>query len=379
MSMQSVRAMVRKDLTVSARDPLMGVIAVVVPALFVCVFALIVRVSATVPVAVAVADDSVQATVMLEVIEQIGGPDGPYFEIRTTDPSEARRLYAAGDVPALLEIPRTFAADLDASGASLLLHVRNMNSDVSKNYELRAEHAVREFAEGHLDEDLAGLTVLTEGSTIATDPPISVYLGTALLMFTVLFSAMLNTGTLIAREWEDRTAKAVVLSPHGRVPLIVAKWLGAAILTVLSTALVVVGLATLLDYPVGSLGPVSATAVVVLFLYGSTLGAFLGITLRRALPVVPLCVVIGVAHLLLSGYESYVRGFAHGGAIEWLWRITGWWPVGRVTDAIRAEVLPGGWDVAVAGPLTSVAAIAIVLAILVVRRLDRELVFAQSQ
>lgn len=164
------------------------------------------------------------------------------------------------------------------------------------------------------------------------------YMGASLLMFAILYASMVNTGSLVAREWEDRTAKAVVLSPRGLWPLIAGKWVAAFVQTFLTMIFVALTLWLTLDYPVLGLGPQSWIPLLLLFLYGSALGVLLGVTLRRSLPLVPIAAVLAVVHFLVVGFESYMRGYAHGGFVEFLWQLARFWPVSGTIDQIRFTV-----------------------------------------
>lgn len=374
--MKPILALVRKDLTISRRSPVFLAITVLVPLIFVALYALLVRVSATSPVAVAVEGTGTHSQQMLRVLTEISSVDGKFYEIRTTDPAEARKMFADGDVGALLTIPADFDQRVDAGQAvSLPLQVFNINSDGTKNFQLRAERAVRQFA----TQSGAELVTVEESSAFPQDMRITIYLGTGLLMFAILYASMVNTGTLVAREWEERTAKSIVLSPAGNSSFVLGKWLAALAQTAVSLVLVLAGLAWLLDYPVLSLGWNSVIAIVGLFCYGAGFGALIGVALRRSLPMIPICVVLAVAHFFFSGYESYLRGFAHGGAVEWLWQLTHWMPMGPLTDQMRFEVsglqstsidwVAFGWTLAAAAVLTALAT----------ARMRRALVFAQGQ
>lgn len=371
-------AMVAKDLKVSWRNPLFLAITVLVSLVFVGMYALLVRVSATSPVALAVESEGPATDRFVEIVRTIDSVDGEFFEVVTTDPAEARRRYADGDIGAVLVVPEDFEARVAAGQpVTLPLQVFNINSDATKNFQLRVDRALRRFSAE--SGPASRLVEVSEDSRFARDMRITEYLGTGLLMFAVIFAAMVNTGTLIAREWEERTAKPVVLSPTGQWPFVAGKWIGAGVQTFVSVVLVLGGLWLLLDYPVLRLGAASWLAILVLYVYGAAFGALLGVGLRRSLPIVPLCVVLGVTHLLLTGYESYLRGFAHSGGVELLWRASGWWPMAGLTDQIRFQVSGlGGAGVdwaAVAWTLL----VAAVLTTLAVGRLRRQLVFAQGQ
>lgn len=375
--MKPVMSLVRKDLTVTRRSPLFLAITVLVPLIFVALYALLVKVSATSPVAVAQEGTGPHSSQMLTLLSDISSVDGEFYEIRTTDPAEARRMFADGEVGALLTIPADFDQRVAAGGqVSLPLQVFNINSDGTKNFQLRAERAIREFA---AQSPGAELVSVTETSTFPRDMQITVYLGTGLLMFAVLYASMVNTGTLVAREWEERTAKPLVMSPAGNSTFVLGKWLAALAQTLVSLVLVLAGLAWLLDYPVLELGWNSVVAVVALFCYGAGFGALVGVALRRSLPMIPICVVLAVTHFFLSGYESYLRGFAHDGPVGWLWQLTHWTPMGPLTDQMRFEVsglreasidwAAFGWTLAAAAVLTALA----------VTRMRRALVFSQGQ
>ncbi|MEW2386381.1 ABC transporter permease [Micromonospora sp. NPDC047707] len=334
--MRPLLALVRKDITISRRSPLFLAITVLVPLVFVGLYGLLVKVSATSPVVVAQEGAGPHSDRMMQVLSEMSSVDGAFFEIRTADPEEARRLFDDGSVGAILTIPRDFDNRIDnARPVSLSLVVYNINSDATKNFQLRAEDAVRRFAEGMPGVRLAQVE---ETAVFREDMRITTYLGTGLLVFAVLYASMVNAGTLVAREWEERTAKPLVLSPVGDSSFVLGKWLAALIQTLISLTFVIIGLAWLLKYPVARLGWASILALLALFGYGAAFGALLGVLLRRSLPMIPICVVLAVTHFFVSGYESYLRGFAHDGGVEWLWRLTQWAPMAALTDGIRFEV-----------------------------------------
>jgi ABC-type multidrug transport system permease subunit len=288
-------------------------------------------------------------------------------------------MYADGDVGAMLTIPSGFTADVEAGRpARVELELVNINADGTKNQHLRLEEAMREF-EGSGPSSSPGALRIRERSVLADDIPITVYLGTALMVFTALYAGMVNAGTLIAREWEDRTAKALVLSPGGSAALVAGKWSSSALVSVATVVAGVLGVGWVLGYPLADLGWRAALVLALVWAYGSALGTLLGVALRRSLPLIPIAVVLAVAHFLVSGYESYIRGFAHGGMVEPLWQATAWIPLARLTDAMRFEVAglaqPDGvgtavaWSVALVVGLTAVA----------VWRLTRTLRFTQGQ
>ncbi|MTE21403.1 ABC transporter permease subunit [Streptomyces sp. TRM43335] len=374
----SVRAMVGKDLTVSRRNPTFVIITVLVPLVFVSLYALLTTVSTTQPVAVAKEGDGPHSERMMRVLETMRNADGELFEIRTTDPRTAREMFADGEVGAVLTIPAEFDRRVeDGEPVALPLKVFNINADATKNFQLRTEHAVRVFSQQR-SADVA-LTEVEEDSHFSEDMKTTVYLGTSLIMFAVLYASMVNAGTLVAREWEERTAKPLVLTPTGTTPLLLGKWIGAGSQTVVSTLLALLGLYLLLDYPVLSLGPVSWLSLLLLFCYGSALGSLLGAVLRRSLPLVPLCVVVAITHFLLNGYESYMRGFAHGGLVEWTWAATHWWPVSGITQQIRQDVTGLGGPGVDWAALGWTAVAAAVLTLLATARMRRQFRFTQGQ
>lgn len=377
--MRSILALVRKDMLVTIRAPLFALISVIVPVAFTMLYAIVIHVSTTAPIAIAVEDNSPQAQQFVQVMRDMRNDDGHYYEIRTTDPTEARRMYAEGQVGALLTIPDGFATRLTASQPiDLRLNLVNINADGTKNQHLRIEQAIRTFELAH-GKGADGRLRITEQPVLGHDIPISIYLGTALMVFTALYAGMVNAGTLIAREWEDRTAKALMLSPSGTVALVAGKWLSSAVVSIATITAGVLAVAWVLGYPIAHLGWHSLLVLSLVWVYGCALGTLLGVTLRKSLPLIPIAVIIAVAHFLVSGYESYIRGFAHGGVVEALWRSTEWIPLAALIDAFRFEVAglaqPPGMGAAIAWSAT----IAVSLTALALWRLTRTTNFTQGQ
>ncbi|MBO3102313.1 ABC transporter permease [Cellulomonas fengjieae] len=353
--MGALAALVRKDLLVVLRAPLFAVISVLVPAAFTLLYAVVIHVSTTAPLAVADDDRSPQSAALVAVLAGLHNDDGSYYEVRTTDGGTARAMYADGDVGALLTIPDGFGERVDAGDRpAVTLSLVNINADGTKNQHLRIEEALRTFGSA------PGQLVIAETTVLDHDIPVSVYLGSALLVFAALYAGIVTVGTGIAREWEDRTVKPLLMAPDGRWVLLAATWASGAMSSVVAVALALAVIGGVLGYPVGSLGPGSVAVLAVVWAYGAALGSALGVALRKALPLVPVAVVLAVGHFLVSGYESYLRGFAHGGAVEPLWRATHSVPLATLFDAVRFEaagLVPPPATTAVLGTLTLAAAL----------------------
>lgn len=377
--MRSVTALLVKDLRVARRSPLFALISILVPVAFTLLYAIVIHVSTTSTIAVADQDHSPASGRFIAVMSAMRNDDGPYYEILTTDPTDAQEMYRTGQVGALLVIPPGFGARVSGvAEPQVRLHVVNINADGTKNQHIRLEEAVRQFNHSDGGHAAARLTIREQG-VLAHDIPITVYLGTALLVFAALYAGMVNAGVAVAREWEERTAKSLVLSPSGPLALVAGKWLSSLVISVLTLVVAVLGIAWVLGLPIQRLGGDAVLTLTVVWLYGAALGTLLGVTLRKSLPLIPVAVILAVSHFLVCGYESYLRGFAHGGVVEPLWLVTRWIPLSRLFDAVRFEVAglaqPDGLIPALLYSLVT----ALVLAGLASWRLTRAMTFSQGQ
>jgi ABC-2 type transport system permease protein len=332
----SILSIIRKDLILIIRKPMFSIISLLVPLIFIIFYALVIHTSSTNPIVVANHSEGPYTDRFINILQEIKSADGSYLDIITLDSELAYEKYNNRQVDALLDIPESFEENLGAGKQSALkLKVFNINSDGTKNYQLRIDHALYEF---HKILNKDSFISINEDMTFIQDTPMKSYVSTGLLIFSVLLTSMVSTGTLMAREWEERTAKSIVLTPKGFLPLIVGKWVTAFLVTVVSTVLILPLLYILLGYPIGQISTLVWFYLLLFFLYGSAAGVLLGVLFKKTLPIVPISVVIAMSEFLVSSLESYIRGFAHGGMTEWLWRLGSWWPSSEIIDTIRFTV-----------------------------------------
>lgn len=333
---KATSALVRKDLLISLRKPAFFILSLAIPLFFVTVYALVTFVSATNPVAIARESNGPYSDQLVQTLSSMKNVDGKWYEVKTTDPEEARNLYETGQVPAVITIPGSFDDQIAQGGkADVRLKVYNINSDGTKNLQLRLAHAVHLFErEVNPNNSIS----VDERTVFPAEVPFQRYWATALLVFAVIYVSSVNAGSLLAREWEERTAKSVVLSPSGFRPLIFGKWTTALLQALLGTLLVLIPLAVVMGLPVLKLGPTSWLYLLAFALYGSAIGAVLGVAFKSSLQIIPVATIIAVAHLLLCGLEIYLRGIAQEGFLLWFWWISSIIPVSGIIDAMRLSI-----------------------------------------
>jgi hypothetical protein len=95
--------------------------------------------------------------------------------------------------------------------------------------------------------------------------------------------------------------------------------------------------------------------------------------------MIPAAVILTVVHFLLAGYESYIRGFAHGGLVDILWQGSHWLPLARLFDAVRFEAAGLPQADGLTGALVASLLIALGLSVVAARRLSSTMTFTQGQ
>jgi len=307
------------------------------PLVFVLFYAVIIPVSSTNPIVVAMESDDPAARQFLQTLGDIRSQESAYYEIVTTDPFQAHQMFDKGEVMGLIVIPSDFESRLVEGNAQVELHINNINSDYSKNLRLRLDYAVRKFN----TQQIGPVVTIDETTWLPHDPPMRDYVSTSLLLFACLYSTMVNTGLQVAAEWNDRTVKMLLLAPVNRMAIVTGKMVAG-----LGQSLVSIGLAALFLIfifhfrPVGSWGAMVGVMAAVMLL-GAGLGAAVGVASKQTLPTTTLLIAAAIIIFLVSGNEDSMRGLAWNGPIVGLWQLARILPTTYAFLAARSLFLTG--------------------------------------
>ncbi|SDN25229.1 ABC-type Na+ efflux pump, permease component [Actinomyces ruminicola] len=336
-AMRAALAIAVKDWTRFLRQPFLMVISVVIPLVFIFFYSLVIPVSNNNPIMVADLDGGPAAARLIETMRTIRSDEGPYYDVRTTDPETALRAFDDAEALAVVVIPEGFSADVGAGDARVELRLNNINSDYSKNLRLRLDAAVRA-----LNDELVGPVIgVEETRWLAADPTMLGYISTSLLLFGCLYAAMVNTGLQIAAEWNDRTVKHLLLAPLGRGTLVAGKVISGLGQSLASVALVAAVLVVGFDFrPSGSLGAMAGIVGVVL-LMGAGIGMVIGVASKKTLATASGLITLAVAFFLVSGNEESMRGLAWGQPITALWQLSRALPTTYAFMSARSIFLTG--------------------------------------
>src|SRR5690625_1531090 len=170
----AITGMVKKDLKTSFRNPSMLVLSIIVPIVFIFLYSLISQLSTTNPIAIAQHSEDAASKALTTIMKEMEIEDGPYYEIMTLDPDKAFHMYQNGEAPALIEIPENFDQQLQkGENPKVKLYVNNINSDGTKNFQLRLSHALYQFQESRDSE--SNISIIEEFSTFDKDISMKFY------------------------------------------------------------------------------------------------------------------------------------------------------------------------------------------------------------
>jgi ABC-2 type transport system permease protein len=208
------------------------------------------------------------------------------FRLEPTSADRAHRRLVAGRLIGVLTLPAGFGARIRrGETVPLDVEVDNVNEDLLFDLERALPSAIVRFGEALR---LPGLRAhLVEHDLLPADVPFLRYLAVSALGLVAFVVAGALAALAVAREWEGRTWRLLLVAPAPPSAVLSGKLLATG--AVAAGAVLAATLVVVFGYGAVPAHPLRAAGVLLLAVgLFSCLGAWLGALLRRTLPIVPL-------------------------------------------------------------------------------------------
>ncbi len=292
-----VLACARKDIQSTLTERAFLIIATLLPLNFLLLFLLFVLTGGQAPTAVVLDDNGPLAQQFVTAMKNAHS-----FTLNPPEPTtleHAQEMIQAGQIVAIVRIPATFDADLQAGRhIDLPVTINNLNVDFTNDIRRAVPLTISSF---YAQAFPTRVTVqANEVDVHAQDTDYVPYLAVSIVVISLMVGGLLLGGSSAAREYEKETIKELLLSPASRWAISAGKLLATLILTLGSAlivlAVIIVGLGI---HPINPV-EVGIFTLVLLILFGS-LGTLVGTLTKSRSVVVPLSLGLALPLFFLSG------------------------------------------------------------------------------
>ena len=287
-------ACARKDFRVALTDRLFTILGLFVPANVLIMMILFVLAGSKAPTAVVMQDNGPYAQAFTQAMSQAHS-----FSLRVSPAAEASRLMAAGQIVAVVTVPPDFDARIrQDQPVQVGVEINNLNTDFTNDIRRAIPLSITSFyAKAFPDR----VTVTTKETDLYPhDTDYIPYLAVSILVIALMMGGTLQAGMASAREWENETFKELLLSPASRLAIMLGKMLGALLVGLGSTVIVLVVLVLFLGVVPDHWLEVGGFTFLTLLIFNS-LGTLLGTLIKQRMPVIALTMGISLPLFFLSG------------------------------------------------------------------------------
>lgn len=310
---RALLAIVRKDLVIWWRTPAAIAGTIAPPLAFLLITFVAGAAVGRTPVALVVEDPGPQASRLATIVS-----DSPAFRVHRTSSGDAETMLDHLAVAAVITIPADFDARYVAHRPDPVeIRINNLNLDFTNDLRRSLPAAITAFYAAAPDDPIA--VSVAETDLRAQDVALVQFMVVPNVILLVTVAGMLATGLAMAREFEDRTDKELLLAPLPGGVVLVGK-LVAGWLTTLGVAGIVLAIAAATRLLRGSPGD-WATVAGLVALYGLTacgLGAAAGAITRRFIATALVTINLALYLFFLSGgiavasfLPDWLRATAH--------------------------------------------------------------------
>jgi ABC-type multidrug transport system permease subunit len=289
-----VWACASKDLRVALTDRLFTVLGLLVPANVLILMSLFVLAGGKAPTAVVMEEDGPYAQAFYQAMNHAHS-----FSLQITSFAEAERLMEDGQVVAVVTVPADFDALLERGQPVMVkVEINNLNTDFTNDIRRAIPLSITAFYANEFPHLVPVIT--RETDLYPQDTDYIPYLAVSILVIALMTGGMLQAGTASAREWESGSIKELLLSPADRMAMMVGKMLGAMLVSLGSTAIVLGVLILLLRViPDHWLEVIGFTFLSLLI--SNAMGTLLGTLIKQRMPVIALTMGISLPLFFISG------------------------------------------------------------------------------
>jgi ABC-type multidrug transport system permease subunit len=289
-----VRALAIKDIQSSLTERLFSSLAIIVPLNFLLLFLLFVITGGQAPTAVVLEDQGPLARQFLSAMEHANS-----FLIHETTATDARRLMEQGQIVAIVTVPASFDADLQAGRqVQLPVLLNNLNVDFTNDIRRAVPLAITSFYAEAFPNQL--VVQAKEIDTYTHDTGYLQYLAVSIVVVGLMIGGLLQAGNNAAREYETGTIKELLLSPASRWAIELGKVLGALTLNAVSAAVILAVVIFVLGVVSVRWGELLGFALILMVTFVA-LGTLVGTLVRRRQAVIPVSLGISLPIFFMSG------------------------------------------------------------------------------
>lgn len=328
-------AIVKKDLAVWVRSPVILAVTLLPSLVLILVLMLEAAAVTAAPVAVVNLDPHGRAAAALagSAIRFDG------FRAETLTAVQAQRTYADLRVAAVLTIPAGFSRKLQERRApQMLWQVRNFNDDTANDLRRGLPDVVNAFlASGAAGADPVRIGILAH-NLHPRDANFVAFELVAVLAVLILQAGMVNAGIAAVREWETGSVKELLLSPASSLTIVAGKVLAGVIAADLASmaAVALAAVLGILPRPSPAGASLAIAAMTLMAVFASGVGVALGAWLRAMERLNSVSILVGFYLFFLSGGVAAVAYLP-----AWLRAVARWIPNTYAVDALRGGLLYG--------------------------------------
>lgn len=289
-----IRAVMIKDLASSLRSRAFTILSVVLPLNFLIMFILFVLSGGQAPTAIVLQEHGPYARQFVSAMEHAHS-----FILQETTAQDAQRMLTEGKIVAIVTVPSTFDADLNAGRhVTLPVTVNNLEADFTNDIRRAVPLAITSFYSEAFPQQVVIQT--REVDTHAHDTNYVQYLSVSILVIGLMLGGLLQGGSIASREYEQQTIKELLLSPASRWAIETGKALSALILNTASAAVVLAVVILLMQVVPVHWGEAIGSSLLIMTIFVA-FGVLIGTLVHSVQALIPLSLGLSMPLFFISG------------------------------------------------------------------------------
>ncbi len=293
-TLRVIWACMKKDIKTALTERAFTIIGVFLPLNFLILLSLFVIGGGHAPTAVVMNDSGPYAQQLYTAMDHAHS-----FVLQKTSADQAEQLIQQGHIVAVVTIPADFDTSVRQNApVQVSVQINNLNTDFTNDIRRAVPLSITTFY-AKAFPDVVTITPF-EIDQYAQDTDYIPYLSVSILVIALMVGGLLQAGTASAREWEKETIKELLLSPAPRWAMLFGKMLGAFVLGIASTIIVLLILIFIVGVHPVNWGEVLGYSALCLLIF-IALGMLLGTLIKQRQPVVALAFGTSIPLFFLSG------------------------------------------------------------------------------